>query len=240
MKQWISLLILFFFFGANAQKRDYIQGKLIYRNTNVVAANVINNTAQRSTITDSNGGFEIEAALGDELIFSSVQYTIRVVTITPEIMKNKRLIVTVNEKIRALEEIVVTPEDTDQFMDLKNEEFKGYDYKQDKSTKIQNTAMDEPRLTNGINFVNVAKLAVKLLQGKSAQERKTLTPSRVLPYLFEDSFFIYTLSLEKDQVVGFLEYIDERLPPQDLLNKSKEFELIDYLINESEAYLSQL
>jgi hypothetical protein len=37
-----------------------------------------------------------------------------------------------------------------------------------------------------------------------------------------------------------LEYIDERLPPQDLLNKSKEFELIDYLINESEAYLSQL
>ena len=83
--------------------------------------------------------------------------------------------------------------------------------KQDKSTKIENTAMDEPRLTNGINFVNVAKLAVNLLQGKSAQERKTLTPSRVLPYLFEDSF-INTLSLEKDQVVGFLEYIDERLP----------------------------
>ena len=240
MRLWIASPVLFFFFGVNAQKRGYIQGKLIYRNANVVAANVINNTAQRSTITDSNGGFEIEAALGDELIFSSVQYTIRVVTITPEIMKNKRLIVTVNEKVQALEEIVVTPEDTEQFMDLKNEEFKGYDYKQDKSTKIQNTAMDEPRLTNGINFVNVAKLAVKLLQGKSAQERKNLTPSRVLPYLFEDSFFIDTLSLEKDQVVGFLEYIDERLPPQDLLNKSKEFELIDYLINESEAYLSQL
>ena len=41
----------------------------------------------------------------------------------------------------ALEEICVTPEDTDQFMYLKNEEFKGYDYKQDKSTKIQNTAI---------------------------------------------------------------------------------------------------
>ena len=40
-------------------------------------------------------------------------------------------------------------------------------------------------------------------------------------------------------MTGFLEYIDQQLPTQDLLNKSKEFELIDYLINESENYQSQ-
>ena len=47
-EQWISLLILFL---SQSQKRDYIQGKLIYSSMNVVAANVIN-TVQRSTITD--------------------------------------------------------------------------------------------------------------------------------------------------------------------------------------------
>ena len=111
--------------------------------------------------------------------------------------------------------------------------------KKDKSTRITNAAMDEPRLTNGLNIVNIAKLAMQLMQGKTAEERKNLKPSRVLPYLFEDRFFTETLSLPKDQVTGFLEYIDQQLPTQDLLNKSKEFELIDYLINESENYQSQ-
>jgi hypothetical protein len=241
MKFWVSLLCIFLSVGwLHAQKPVYIQGKLIYRNANVVAANVINNTAQLSTITDSNGAFEILVNLGDELVFSSVQYTIKTIKITPEILRKKRLIVSVNEKIQALEEIVITPEDTEQFMNLKNEEFKGYDYKQDKSTRITNAAMDEPRLTNGLNIVNIAKLAMQLMQGKTAEERKNLKPSRVLPYLFEDRFFTETLSLPKDQITGFLEYIDQQLPTQDLLNKSKEFELIDYLINESENYQSQI
>ena len=218
------------------QKTIYIEGMLLYRNNPVIAANVINNTSQWSTITDGKGAFELPVTLGDEIVFSSIQYTIRTVKITEEIIQKKRLLVTVNEKIQALEEIVVTPDDTDAFMELKNEEFKGYDYKQDKSTKIINTALDEPRLSNGLNFVNIAKLAAKLLQGKTEEERKKLLPSKVLPYLFEDQFFTETLSLRQDEIVGFLEYIDQRLPTQDLLNKSKEFELIDYLINERAMY----
>lgn len=240
MKRLQFLIFLFALCSLNAQKVVYLEGQLLYRNTSVVAANVINNTSQFSTITDSNGEFEIAVSLGDELVFSSVQYTIRTLEITPEIFRKKRLVVAVNEKIQALEEIVVTPEDTEQFMDLKNEEFKGYDYKQDKSTKIVNAAIDEPRLTNGLNFVNIAKLAAQLISGKSAEERKNLTPSKVLPYLFEDSFFIETLGLKQDQIIGFLEFVDKRLPTQALLNKSKEFELIDYLINESIKYQSQL
>lgn len=240
MKRLLFLIFLFALCSLNAQKVVYLEGQLLYRNTSVVAANVINNTSQFSTITDSNGEFEIAVSLGDELVFSSVQYTIRTLEITPEIFRKKRLVVAVNEKIQALEEIVVTPEDTEQFMDLKNEEFKGYDYKQDKSTKIVNAAIDEPRLTNGLNFVNIAKLAAQLISGKSAEERKNLTPSKVLPYLFEDSFFIETLGLKQDQIIGFLEFVDKRLPTQALLNKSKEFELIDYLINESIKYQSQL
>ena len=128
MKFWVSLFCIYLSVGwLHAQKPVYIQGKLIYRNANVVAANVINNTAQLSTITDSNGAFEILANLGDELVFSSVQYTIKTVKITPEILRKKRLIISVNEKIQALEEVVITPEDTEQFMNLKNEEFEGYD-----------------------------------------------------------------------------------------------------------------
>ena len=236
MKLCISLLVFLSTSWLWAQSSILLTGKLMYRNNSVMAANVINISAQHSTITDSEGAFEIEVSQGEELVFSSVQYTIRRVTITEDIIRSKRLIVSVNEKVQALEEIVVTPEDTEAFVEIKNEEFKGYDYAQDKSTKITNVALDEPRLTNGIDFVNIAKLAARLIQGKTDEERKNLLPSRVLPYLFDDQFFTSTLSLKQDEVTGFLEFIDQRLPTQDLLKKSKEFELIDYLINEREAY----
>ncbi|MEO2100233.1 MAG: hypothetical protein ABGW63_05460, partial [Flavobacteriaceae bacterium] len=71
-----SLLLSVLVFG---QERKLIKGQLLYKNTKVVAANVVNNTAQINTITNSDGEFEIEVTEGDELIFSSVQYQIRTV-----------------------------------------------------------------------------------------------------------------------------------------------------------------
>jgi len=121
-----------------SQNRELIQGKVIYRNIDVPAANVINNTAQSSTITNDQGEFEIYAKEGDEIIFSSVQYIIRTVRVNKEILENKRIIVQINQRVRELDEIVVTPEDTQKFLDLKEEQFKGFDYLADKSTKIQN------------------------------------------------------------------------------------------------------
>ncbi len=70
----------------------------MYRNVNVVAANVVNNTGQTNTITNGEGEFEILAKEGDEIIFSSVQFRIKAVTLTPEILKKNRLVVEVNEK----------------------------------------------------------------------------------------------------------------------------------------------
>ena len=206
----------------------------------MVAANVVNNTAQTNTITDSEGEFEIEVAEGDEIIFSSVQYQIRVVTITPEILAINRLVVSVTENINELREVVVTTEDIERFLDLKEEEFKGFDYEQDKSTRVNNKLTDDRVLTQGIDFVNIAKLIVKALNSKSEEERMRLKPSEVLPQVFEDSFFENDLKLQKDQVVGFLEYIDTQMKTSTLLKQSMQFQLIDYLINQSETYKETL
>jgi hypothetical protein len=234
---WVSLLMCSLLLS---QERKPIKGKLLYKNTVVVAANVVNNTAQTNTITDSEGEFEIEVAEGDEIIFSSVQYQIRVVTITPEILAINRLVVSVTENINELREVVVTTEDIERFLDLKEEEFKGFDYEQDKSTRVNNKLTDDRVLTQGIDFVNIAKLIVKALNSKSEEERMRLKPSEVLPQVFEDSFFENDLKLQKDQVVGFLEYIDTQMKTSTLLKQSMQFQLIDYLINQSETYKETL
>ena len=234
--------LLFFLFPVlvMAQERKPIKGHLIYRNRNVVAANVVNNTAQLNTITDGEGGFEIPVALGDEVVFSSVQYLIRTVEITPEILKKNRLIITVNEKINALEEVVVTPDNMEKFLDLKEEEFEGYDYRWDKSTKLENTILTQGQLRNGLNIINIAKLIAKAVSNKTEEEKQKLKPSEILTYVFSDEFFTKDLALKNDQVTGFLEHIDENLPSQKLLKTGQQFQLIDYLISESLNYKDKL
>ena len=234
---WVSILFSTILFG---QERRPIKGVLLYKNTVVVAANVVNNTAQINTITNSDGEFEIEVAEGDEVIFSSVQYQIKAVKVTAEILALNRMVVSVNENITALKEVVVTTEDVEKFLNLKEEEFKGFDYEQDKSTRINNELTDYRLLSNGINFVNIAKLIMKALSNKTEEEQMRMKPSEVLPLVFETSFFEQDLELQKDQVVGFLEYIDTQMKTSSLLKQSQQFQLIDFLISKSKAYKETL
>lgn len=223
-----------------AQKRNLIKGKLLYKNTDVVAANVVNNTAQLFTITDADGEFEIAVLKGDEIIFSSVQYKIKSVVITDDILKKNRLVVSVNENINELNEVVVTSDNIEKFLNLKEEEFKGFDYERDKSSKLVNTFADDRQLKNGLDFVNIAKLIGKVIAGKSDGNPNDLKPSEVLPYVFDQDFFEKDLNLKPDQIIGFLEHIDSRLPSQKLLKQDKQFQLIDYLIEESVLYIDSL
>lgn len=237
MKSSLStLFILCFLFLSAQEKRQLLKGKLLYRNNSVIAANVVNNTAQTNTITDGDGEFEIIAKKGDEIIFSSVQFKIKSLVISDAIMKKNRLVVEVNERINVLDEIVVGPENTQKFLDLKKEAFSRIDYTQDKSTKIDNTIIRQGQLVNGINLVNVAKLMAKVLKGQNAQEQRTLQPSKILPLIFEDQFFIDDLGLAVYEVPFFMEELDRTLPSDRLLKKDKEFQLIEYLFVASEKY----
>jgi len=232
---WFSFLFSLFVLG---QERRLIKGQLFYKNTKVIAANVVNNTAQTNTITDSDGAFEIEVALGDEILFSSVQYQIRSVKITEEILSKNRLVVSVNENITQLREVIVTTEDVEKFLDLKEEEFKGFDYEDDKSSSLVNRAADDRQLSNGIDFVNIARLLAKALSNKTQEEKMRMKPSEILPLVYDERFFENDLGIEKSQIMGFLEYIDSKMKTSALLKKEKEFQLIDFLINESNAYKS--
>lgn len=223
--------------------RTWLIGKVLYRNNNVVAANVVNNTSQDATITNQNGEFSIKVKIGDQLIFSSLQYQFKAVFIDDEILKKNRLVVEVNEKITELSEVVVGPENTDKFLDLKEEEFKSYDYLNDKSTKIQNTILQKDQLTNGLNFVNVFKAIRSSLTTNipdQAAARHNFKPSDLIRQLYEDSFFVSALGIKQNQINDFLQQCDRAFTNSDLLQKNQEFQLMDYLVKQSEIYKKTL
>ena len=220
--------------------RTWIRGKVLYKNINVVSANVVNNTSGQATITNEDGEFEMKVRLNDRLVFSSVQYEIRSTTIDKDILQKSRLVIDVNEKVTILDEVVVGPENTEKFLDLKKEEFKRVDYIADKSTRIKNEILKAGTFNNGLNFINLYK-AIAKSSNKVELDNKNINslkykPSDLIREVYDDSFFVTTLGIKKDNISEFLLYCNDRFPSKVLFKKSNEFQLIDFLINQSEKF----
>ncbi len=221
-------------------ERTWIRGKVLYKNINVVSANVVNNTSGQATITNEDGEFEMKVRLNDRLVFSSVQYEIRSTTIDKDILQKSRLVIDVNEKVTILDEVVVGPENTEKFLDLKKEEFKRVDYIADKSTRIKNEILKAGTFNNGLNFINLYK-AIAKSSNKVELDNKNINslkykPSDLIREVYDDSFFVTTLGIKKDNISEFLLYCNDRFPSKVLFKKSNEFQLIDFLINQSEKF----
>jgi hypothetical protein len=240
LKKYHIIFFMFFCYVCFGQNdyRTWIKGKVLYKNINVIGANVINNTSQNATITNNDGEFEIEVKLNDKLLFSSVQYQISELNITKDILQKNRIVIDVNEKVTALDEVVITPENREKFLNLKEEEFKRFDYSNDKSTRVVNVINEQGKLRDGLNFVNIYKLISKSLNKNTNEKRSSLNynPSDLIREVYDDVFFITNLEIKKDKINEFLIYCDENFPSKILLKKEKEFELIDFLVKQSKKF----
>lgn len=240
----VALFLLFAIYGLWAQEgdRQLLRGKVLYRNSNVPNENVVNTTSEKATITNEDGEFGIWAKAGDELVFMAVNYEMERLIVTPEIMAKNRLVVEVNEKVTQLDEVVVGPENQKAFLEVKNEEFKQFEYETDRTTAVENIALSQTErgMENGLNIKNIFKALVGLGKNKEDGNAQALKMSDVLRQLYDDRFFTKDLSIPQDKIDDFLYYCDTQMPEKSLLQKQNEFELIDFLVNQSKAYLTQL
>ena len=227
---------------AQEDDRTLLRGTVLYRNSAVPNENVINTTAGTATITNENGTFAIPVKLGDELVFMALNYQLEIVEVDAEILKRNRLVVEVNEKVTELDEVTVSPEQQKEFLRLQNEDFKGYDYETDETTEFQNVAEDPTvqGMQYGLNFVNIFKLLAGTLKKEPEQAAPELKMSDVLSQIYDDIFFVRDLKIPPDKIQEFLYYCDDQLPSRELLRKENEFELIDFLVNQSEAFRETL
>ena len=238
----IFILVAINFTYSQDDYRTWIKGKVLYKNVNVGSANVINNTSQQATTTNDDGEFEIEVKLNDKLIFSSVQYQIRELNITKEILQRNRIVIDVNEKVNELDQVVVTPENQEKFLDLKEEEFKRFDYSFDKSSRVNNVINEQGKLRDGINFVNLYRLISKSLKNDSEENKASYkyNPSDLLRELYDDVFFTKNLLIPSDKINEFLLFCDDNFPDRILLQKDNEFELIEFLVKQGKKFVKNI
>ncbi|MEL4307847.1 hypothetical protein [Joostella sp. CR20] len=70
---------------------------------------MLNKTSNASTITNQEGFFEIDAKANDQLVFTALQFEIKFVEISEEIIAEKYLEVTLVEKVNVLAPVTITP-----------------------------------------------------------------------------------------------------------------------------------
>lgn len=238
---FFSLFFLTYGFSQD-DGRSILRGQVIYRNIPVPDENVINSTNESATITNDRGEFGIRVKEGDELVFTAVNYQLKVVTVTEAMLKNNRLVVEVNEKVTELDEVIVTPEDQERFIQVKNEQLKQYEYEIDRTTEVENIALSQSErgMRDGLNFVNIFKALLKSKKTTDETKRPPLKVSEVLRQVYDDQFFVVDLKLPQDKIDAFLFYCDAQMPAQSLLKKDNEFQLIDFLVTHSKTFLQEL
>ncbi|MDT7829712.1 carboxypeptidase-like regulatory domain-containing protein [Pricia sp. S334] len=245
MKRIPTLIFLLFAVAtvfAQDDGREILRGAVLYRNVPVPNQNVINIDTENAVISNDNGEFAIRVKVGDQLAFSAVNYQLEVVEITDAILANERLVVEVNEKVTELDEVVVSPENREKFLDVQNERFGEVEYEIDRSTEVENIAQGQmvKGMKDGINFVNIFKALAKAGKKDDTERRPRLKMSEVLRQVYEDEFFVVDLKLPQDKIDDFLYYVDETHPDYSLLLKDNEFQLLDFLVDESKAYREQM
>jgi hypothetical protein len=97
-----------------------IQGK-ISNTKDVEGIHVLNKTSRYNAITDQEGGFNINVRKQDTLYFSSINYKTKIVIITEEIYTKEYVVLTLEQLINELEEVVIGPNFTGNLAtDIKN------------------------------------------------------------------------------------------------------------------------
>lgn len=125
MKSSLIFILLLLFCAANAYSQSVdINGK-ISASDEVDGIHIINKTASRFTISNSNGEFIIRAKLNDTILFSGISYQSKEIVVTKFMMASKQMPVYLEELVNVLDEVVVGKILTgDLLMDIANAELK--------------------------------------------------------------------------------------------------------------------
>lgn len=103
----LAIIIFFFSLGiySNAQEVE-ISGKVV-ADDDVEGIHIINKTADKFTITDSNGAFLIPGKLNDTIIVSGIKYKHKEVIVNEIIRQSKVLTVYLEEFVYELNEVLI-------------------------------------------------------------------------------------------------------------------------------------
>lgn len=103
----LFLLVFFAMKGFSQEKYALISGKIISSNNSVGNVHIVNLNTKLGTVSNDSGEFEMMVSLNDILLFSSIEYERKEVSITGNFLKYKKIVVELISKVNELAEVFI-------------------------------------------------------------------------------------------------------------------------------------
>ncbi|QSW90499.1 carboxypeptidase-like regulatory domain-containing protein [Flavobacterium endoglycinae] len=186
------------FFGQNAVPKQ-ITGQIYEKSTSVDGVNIINNTTQVSTISDSEGKFTIAANEGDVLVFSAVNLEPLKRRISVEDLNTTVLVIKMTAKEIELKEVVVNDNMgiTAENLGIVPRGQKTYTPAERKVYTATSTSVDK--------VLNAISGRTSMLKKEINVEKKEMLFKK-LEYLFDENYYTERLKIPADDIKGFQLY----------------------------------
>ena len=231
---YLQLIFILFLTMANAQNGAtyQIKGKVNADINDLEGINVENVESEKTTVTDKQGYFYINARVGETLVLSSVQLK-KVYRIINESDLDKELIyILMSAKTVELKEVVIEKSEINAVsMGIVSKDQKNYT-PAERKVRTATTGLLDPLLNKISGRTEMLKKEVVVEKNEKALVR--------LEYLFEENYFVEKLKIPQEFVKGFQYYAVENVDLQKAL-KAKNKTLAKFLmINLSKEYLQTI
>lgn len=251
--KYILLIALVFPWMLLAQKsnRIIIDGKIENKENDVEGISIYNENSGLGTITNAEGSFQIEAQEGDILLFSALQYQKFRVIVDMGVIKERKLNVYMNEVVRELEEITVTPYDLTgnvrvdvarikvQVPELDDKlftpmAFEAFEFKADVASPVVNEAVPEPDFQYGIDMANIFRKI--FLNRQDARKQKPTLMENEMKKIYGNEFFQKNLNIPENEIGSFIAYCESQGLNDQLIQKNNQIELLDFLVTRCKSF----
>ncbi|MWB95274.1 hypothetical protein GON26_12965 [Flavobacterium sp. GA093] len=223
-------------FGQTSEVKE-IQGQIVGQSASGEGVNIINNNTQYTAVTDVNGIFSIAVKEGDVLVFSAVNLEPVRYRITAEDVKSNSLKIKMTANEIELKEVIVNenaditteklgivPKGQKTYTPAERKLATAGDFKPKMLLTLLGGSMPLDPLINKING-RTKKLKKDL---KVENKENGITQ---LGILFEDTYFLETLKIPSEHIMGFKFYVVENEQAILFLKEKKRMEL-EYLLND--------
>ncbi len=256
-KRFFLVVLCCFIFSSIYSQTIDIEG-VVTGSADVENIHVINKASNTFTTTNKLGGFAIQVKLADTLVFSSVQYKLQTILVTPKIISDKKMTVFLEDKVNELGEVLVGKVLTGSLdSDIKNSDAERpinfYDvglpgYKGKPKTQNERRLYEADAgkyvyvgLGVGLNFnkiLNKVTGRTKKLKERVRKENKDVLLEKIKANLVEDFFVIYPLD-ESLRTDFFYFCSDDENFEKRCQNKS-DIEVFEFLAEKIVAYKANL
>tara|TARA_B100000795_G_scaffold75638_1_gene53738 strand:+ start:886 stop:1560 length:675 start_codon:yes stop_codon:yes gene_type:complete len=206
---------------------------------------VINKTRGSATITDDKGRFEIYSSINDTLLFSAIQFRVKIIVVNNQILKSKEIVVPLESFVNRLSEVIVKPHNLsgDLYKDFENSGVKPINFYNSgipgfAGTRKEKIITKKQLIISTLLLPLTGSIPIEPIYKHISGYYKTLKKKRKLDTEFDVvanlikfygvDFFVETYELKEDEVYEFVSGTYENFPLRQSFKRNEHNLVMEY------------